>query len=194
MPLETLLPLEPHPARQPVKVWDLGVRLFHWALVACIAANVFVTNPEKSLHHRIGYAVLGLVAFRLVWGLVGPRYARFSSFRPSASAALEQLSDMVRGRRRVHVGHSPLGTLMIWNLLVTLIAIGLSGWMQTTDAFWGVKWVKELHEICVTWVEVSVAAHVAAVIFESRRLGLNLAAAMVTGYKDLPEEPGQPAE
>ena len=180
--------------RRPVKVWDPAVRLFHWALVTAFAANALITNPEKNLHHWIGYSVLGLVAFRLIWGLIGPRYARFASFPPSASGAVEQLSDMVRGRRTVHAGHSALGALMIYNLLATLIAIGTTGWLQTTDAFWGIKWMRQLHEAFVTWAEISVAAHVAAVIFESRRLRLNLAKAMVTGYKWLPEEQRKPLE
>lgn len=177
------------PPRRPVKIWDLGTRLFHWALVGCFAANALITDPEKSLHHRIGYAVLALVAFRLVWGLIGPRHARFASFPPSAAGAMEQLSDMVRGRRHIHAGHSPLGALMIYNLIAVLIAIGTTGWLQTTDAFWGIKWMKQLHEAFVTWAEISVVAHVAAVVFESRRLQLNLAAAMVTGYKWLPVPP-----
>jgi cytochrome b len=94
---------------------------------------------------------------------------------------------MATGRRHAHAGHSPLGALMIYNLFVTLAAIGLTGWMMTTVTFFGIDWVEEAHEVLVTWAEVSIVLHIAAVIFESRRLGVNLPKSMVTGYKVLPD-------
>jgi cytochrome b len=72
---------------------------------------------------------------------------------------------------------------MIYNLLITLLVIAGSGWLMTTDAYWGVKWPQEVHELAVNWAEVSIAAHIAAVVFESRRLRVNLARAMITGKK-----------
>ncbi len=80
-----------------------------------------------------------------------------------------------------------LGALMIYNLLATLIGIGVTGYMMTTIAFFGIDWVKEAHEILVTWAEISVVVHIAAVLFELRRLGVNLPKSMVTGYKTLPD-------
>lgn len=171
-----------------IKVWDPVVRLFHWSLVAAFAANALVIDEESKLHLWIGYFVIALVAVRILWGLVGTRYARFSSFRPSLSAAMEQISDIATGRRRIHLGHTPLGALMIYNLIVTLLLIGLTGWLMTTDMFWGVEWPEELHEMFVTWAEISVVLHIAAVIYESRRTGVNLPRAMVTGAKTLPGE------
>jgi cytochrome b len=169
-------------------VWDPLVRLFHWSLVAAFLANAFVTRPGKELHELIGYAVAALIAVRLVWGLIGPRHARFSDFPPSPSGAIGQLRQMTTGRREVHAGHSPLGALMIYNLLATMAAIALTGWMQTTVAYFGVDWVGEVHEVLVTWAELSVAAHVAAVVLESRRLRVNLPKSMVTGYKDFVQD------
>ena len=173
-------------------VWDPAVRLFHWALVAGFLANAFLTDPEHDLHEIVGLTVLGLVAARLVWGLVGTRHARFSDFPPDPGAAIGQLREMATGRRRFHAGHSPLGALMIYNLLATLVGIGISGYMMTTISFFGVEWVEELHEALVSWAEVSVVLHIAAVIFESRRLGVNLPKSMLTGYKTLPD-PGTEA-
>lgn len=169
------------------RVWDPVIRLFHWGLVTAFALNALVTDPEGDVHAWIGYAVVGLVALRLVWGLVGPRRARFASFRPTAAAALGQVQDMAIGRRRVHLGHTPLGALMIFNLLATLIGIGATGLMMTTNTFWGVAWVEDAHEALVTWAEVSVLVHIAAVLWESRRTGVNLPRAMVTGVKSVPE-------
>ncbi|MFC3117697.1 cytochrome b/b6 domain-containing protein [Jhaorihella thermophila] len=104
--------------------------------MAAFAANALVIDEESKLHLWIGYFVIALVAIRIVWGLIGTRYARFSSFRPSLSAAMEQISDIATGRR-IHLGHTPLGALMIYNLIVTLLLIGLTGWLMTTDMFWG---------------------------------------------------------
>lgn len=164
-------------------VWDPLVRLFHWSLVAAFVANAFFTRPGKEVHQWVGYAVAGLIALRLIWGLVGTRHARFADFPPSPSAVLGQIGDMATGRRRRHEGHSPLGALMIYNLLLTMAGLAASGYAMTTLAFFGVGWVEEVHEVLVVWAEISVVVHVVAVVVESRRLGVNLPKSMVTGYK-----------
>lgn len=170
------------------KVWDPFVRLFHWSLVVGFAANALVVDEDSALHEWIGYAVLALVGLRLVWGVIGPTTARFASFAPGRAAVMEQITEIATHRRHAHLGHSPLGALMIFNLLVVMIAIGVTGYMMTTNTFWGVEWVEETHEILVTWAEISVVVHVAAVIWESRRTGVNLARAMITGRKSVPED------
>lgn len=173
-----------------IKVWDPAVRLFHWTLVAAFAANALILDDDTKLHQYVGYVVVGLIAFRVLWGIVGSKYARFSSFPPSVSEATGQLADMATGRKHIHVGHTPLGALMIYNLLLTLGVIGLSGYLMTTDMFWGVEWPEELHEVAVGWAEFSVVLHIAAVIFESHRTKVNLPRAMFTGVKVLPEPEG----
>lgn len=173
---------------QSVKVWDPLVRVFHWTLVTCFALNALVLDTESDAHIIVGYVIIGLVIFRVLWGFGGSRYARFKSFPPSMSGAVEQVTDIATGRKRIHVGHTPLGALMIYNLLLTLAVIGASGYAMTTDMFWGVEWPEELHEAAVSWAEISVVLHIAAVIWESRRTGINLPRAMVTGAKDLPAE------
>ena len=170
------------------RIWDLPTRLFHWALVAAFAANAFYTNPEARAHRWVGYGVAGLIALRLIWGLVGSRHARFADFPPSISGSMGQMAEMTTGRRHVHAGHSPLGALMIYNLLITLAAIAGTGYMMTTLAWFGVDWVKEAHEALVSWTEISILLHVTAVVVESRRLKVNLPKSMLTGYKDLPVE------
>ena len=171
---------------QQIKVWDPLVRLFHWSLVAAFAANALLVDHDSQLHLWIGYTVVGLVAIRIVWGIVGSPYARFASFPPSVKGALGQVGEVVSGLRRIHVGHTPLGALMIYNLLATLLLIGLSGYLMTTDMFWGTEWTEELHEAAVTWAEISVLLHIAAVVFESVRTRVNLPRAMVTGVKQIP--------
>jgi cytochrome b len=169
-------------------VWDLFVRVFHWSLVVLFAANALVIDEDSKLHHWVGYAVVVLVGARLIWGFVGTRYARFASFPPSISGATEQLTEIATGRAHKHVGHTPLGALMIYNLLATLLLIGLSGYLMTTTMFWGADWLEGLHKLAVSWAEIAVALHIAAVVYESRRLKINLPRAMVTGYKDMGPE------
>jgi len=169
-------------------VWDPLVRLFHWSLAVLFALNLFVVDPESRLHRSVGYAVLGLVAVRIFWGFVGPRHARFADFPPSVTGVAQQVSDVFRGTATAHSGHSPLGALMIYNLLIGVLLVVVSGWMMTTDRWFGYEWVENLHEFLVRWTEVSVLLHIVGVAFESRRSRVNLSKVMVTGYKDLPAQ------
>ncbi|MBV2361038.1 cytochrome b/b6 domain-containing protein [Thalassococcus sp. CAU 1522] len=169
------------------KVWDPALRVFHWALAVGFAANALVIEDDSRLHAQLGYAIAALLGLRLLWGLVGPRHARFASFPLSPAGILRHLSDIATARRRAHLGHSPLGAAMIWNLLLSVAAIALTGHMMTLDAYWGRAWVEELHEALVVWAGLSIGLHVAAVIWESRRTGINLPRAMVTGVKTVPD-------
>lgn len=169
-----------------IKVWDPFVRVFHWSLVVLFTANALFVEGDDTLHRWIGYALAALVTARILWGFVGPRYARFVSFPPSLSGAVGQLSEIATGRTPPHTGHTPLGGWMIYNLLLTLLVICGSGYLMTTDMFWGVQWPETVHEAAVTWAEISVVLHIAAVFFESWRTDTNLPRAMVTGFKDIP--------
>jgi cytochrome b len=169
-------------------IWDPLLRVFHWALVAGFVANALLLEDDGSAHQLVGYIILGLLVFRLVWGFAGSRYARFSSFMPTVGTIQGQISDMAAGRARVHLGHTPLGALMIWNIVVTLLAISATGYMLTISGYSGADWVEEAHEALVVWAEISVVAHIVAVIWESVRTGVNLPRAMVTGVKTVPSE------
>lgn len=171
------------------RVWDPLVRVFHWSLVTLFFANALVLDEEGAAHRWVGYAVLGLIAFRLVWGLVGSRHARFSAFPPSLGAARRHLGAMLRGEQDLHLSHNPLGALMVYNLLATMIAIGATGWLMTTNAFWGVDWVEETHELLANWALFSVGLHVVGVLFEQWRSHVPLVRAMITGVKEIPPQP-----
>jgi cytochrome b len=122
----------------PVRVWDPFVRVFHWLLVAGFIVNYFELVREGKLAHQvIGYVVLGLVAARILWGFVGPRHARFRDFVVHPVAAVRHLRDTLAHRDRRHVGHNPAGGAMVVALLVTLLLVGLTGWLNTTDWFFG---------------------------------------------------------
>lgn len=173
---------------QTVKVWDIFVRLFHWSLMIAFTLEALVLDEDTLLHQQIGYFVLALIAARIVWGFVGTKYARFSSFKPSFAASLRQLGDIATQRNNLHKGHSPLGALMIYNLLLSIALIGVTGWLMTTNMFWGAQGLEALHEGLVVWAGASVLVHIVAVILESRRNRVNLVKAMVTGSKTLPKQ------
>ncbi len=171
---------------QRIRVWDLYVRVTHWAVAALVLAELTFLDEDWAVHRWAGYAVLVLVAFRLIWGLIGPQYARFSAFPPSLQAARAHLVGLLRGEDALHLSHNPLGALMAYNLWVSLIAVCVTGILMTTNAFWGVDWVEEAHEIIASWVLISVGLHVAGVIFESWHSKVNLIRAMITGQKEIP--------
>lgn len=186
---DAVIPLGKGPGMSRVRTWDPFVRAFHWSLVTLVMLDAFILDPERGPHAMAGYAVAGLVVLRLVWGFVGSRHARFSSFPPSVSAARDHAEAMLKGRReQPHLTHNPLGALMVYNLLATLAAITATGIAMKTDYFWGVNWVEVAHEVLVNWLLVSVGLHLAGVVFETRRSGVNLVRAMVTGWKELPNQ------
>jgi cytochrome b len=166
-----------------VRVWDPLVRIFHWSLVAGFAIAWLTGDEIKGLHNTAGYVVLGLVAFRLIWGLIGTRHARFRDFVRRPAVVVEFLKDMLRGRAKRYIGHNPAGGAMIVALLGTVGVISTTGILMTTDAFWGAEWLEELHEGSVNFGLVLVGLHVMGVIFASFEHGENLVRAMVTGRK-----------
>ncbi len=169
-----------------ILVWDPLVRIFHWSLVG-LFAFAFLTGDElKTLHETAGYVVAGLIAFRVVWGLIGSRYARFSSFlnRPSTVAGF--IGDTMRMKARRYLGHNPAGGLMVIALIAVIAVISLTGYMMTTDAWWGVGWVEDLHEASAFAALGLVALHLCGVIVASFEHGENLVRAMVTGRKRAP--------
>ncbi len=181
------LPEQEHQTKSRIRVWDIGVRLFHWSLVAGVFGSYFLTSP-RWLHLWLGYAVAGLIAFRLIWGLIGPRHARFSDFVPGPRRLIAYLHAMWQGREERHIGHNPAGGAMVIALLAMLAAISVTGYMMGMDAYFGVEWVEELHGALVNFLLLLVALHVGGVILASRRHRENLVLAMITGQKEADEK------
>lgn len=171
---------------QEIRVWDPLVRLIHWSLAATILLNGFATDPEDALHHYVGYAALALVALRLVWGVVGPRNARFSAFPPSPVAALRHLREAFGRSAAVHLSHNPLGALMVYNIWATVLVLCVTGIMMGTIRFFGVEWVEDAHELAFDWLLISVALHLAGVFIETAKSGVPLVRAMIDGRKRIP--------
>ena len=133
-------------ARRTVRVWDIGVRLFHWSLVLSFVVAWLTRHGSEDIHHLAGYAAAALVALRLVWGVVGTHYARFAQFTRSPVTVLGYLRDIASGREARYLGHNPAGGAMILLLLVMMGGTALTGWMMTTDQFWGDDTIAHLHE------------------------------------------------
>ncbi|HWM28238.1 MAG TPA: cytochrome b/b6 domain-containing protein [Woeseiaceae bacterium] len=170
-------------------VWDPLVRIGHWLLVTSVIAAWFTRHGGGIWHEVIGYAALAVVAVRLVWGMTGTRYARFADFVRGPRGTLAYARQMWRGAEPRHLGHNPLGGWMIIALIITVIVITISGWLYTTDRFWGVAWVDMLHSKSTDVLFVLVALHVAGVLYSSWRHRENLVAAMLHGRKRPEAEP-----
>ncbi|MFC4259723.1 cytochrome b/b6 domain-containing protein [Marinobacter lacisalsi] len=166
-----------------VKVWDPLVRLFHWGLVASFTVTWLTGDEWDDVHEIAGYVIAGLIVFRLVWGGVGTRYARFSEFVRGPQVVIRYMKDAVRGRERRYLGHNPAGAAMIVVLLLTLAGACITGWLYTTDWFWGAELVEETHEWLANALLLLVALHVGGVVLESWHHRENLTRSMVTGLK-----------
>lgn len=110
-----------------IKVWDPLVRIFHWSLVLSFAIAYLSGDEENALHIYSAYIVMGLIGFRLLWGIVGTRFARFSNFVYSPEAIITYLKSLVSGNPKRYIGHNPAGGAMIIVLLLSLIVVTYSG-------------------------------------------------------------------
>lgn len=167
----------------PVRVWDPLVRLFHWTIVTGVVLNLWVLEHGKYWHKVTGYVVVGALAIRLVWGIVGTRHARFSDFFPTPRRVVNHVRQLLAGTDPRTLGHSPLGAVMMLSLMALLAGLGVTGWMMGLDAFWGEKWLETLHDVMANAVLGLAILHIAAAMIESVRHRENLPLAMITGRK-----------
>ena len=113
--------------KQFIKVWDIAVRVFHWSLVGCFAIAFISAEDFRKLHVVFGYSVLFLVLFRILYGLVGTKYARFSDFLYPPARITDYLKGLLTGRSKHYIGHNPVGGFMILIMLLSLLALTLTG-------------------------------------------------------------------
>ena len=180
-------PQEVSPQRGWVAVWDLPIRLFHWALVLCVAIDLILKSGTR-LHALAGFSVLALICFRLIWGLVGPHYARFTGFIYGPRAVGEYLARLKAGEPLRYLGHNPLGGWMILALLAVLAVTAATGALIETARFAHSHRLKELHETVASLLYFLVPLHVLGVVASSIAHRENLIEAMITGRKRAPAE------
>ncbi len=182
-----------------VRVWDLPTRLFHWGLVACVVGLIITGNVGGNAmvwHGRLGYAVLTLLLFRLVWGLVGGRWSRFASFLYGPSTIVAYLRG--QGRPEHRVGHNPLGMLSVLALLLILLAqVGSGLFADDEIAFTGPlaglvsgDWVRQAtsyHKNVGKLILIAlVALHLGAIAFYKLVKRESLVRPMIVGDKSVP--------
>ena len=183
-----------------IRVWDLPVRLFHWILVVLIAVSIItqgIGGNAMDWHFRAGYAVLTLIFFRLIWGLVGPRYSRFSDFIHGPSTIIGYLRGSSAGSAEKYHGHNPLGSLSVFALLGVILAQAMSGLFANDDiASEGplVKFISKDLSDRFTWFHTEVNAwiiyfliglHILAIAYYYAGKKKNLVMPMIAGDKQI---------
>jgi cytochrome b len=199
----------PDASSQPLvatRVWDLPTRLFHWSLAAAVLVSVVsakIGGNAMEWHFRCGFVVLGLLAFRVAWGVMGGRWSRFASFVYAPGTVWRYLKGGSRPEDHHDVGHSPLASLSVFALLAVLaLQVGtglvaddeianigpLNRFVSTDTGLAATGW----HKAYGQWLVLGlVALHVLAIVWYAWRRRLNLVGPMVVGDKPLPS--GTPA-
>jgi cytochrome b len=184
-----------HPAT--IKVWDPLVRIFHWSLVIFFSIAYVTEDDLMQLHVWAGYGILGLITFRLIWGLIGTRHARFTDFVKKPHVVFQYLRDILHGNAKRYLGHNPAGGAMVVLLLLLLTATGISGVAlygieehAGPLAEWTRNWphimediLEETHELLANTTLLLVLIHIGGVLLASLQHGENLIASMWHGKK-----------
>ncbi len=171
-----------------ILVWDWPVRIGHWLLVGAFALAWLTSESEtwRLVHAYAGGVVVGVILFRLLWGVTGTRHARFGSFVHGPAAAFAYLKGLLSGRAPHVSGHNPAGGWAIVALLALGAMTGASGWLMYQDI--GGDLLEEVHEVLATAMLALVLLHVAGVIVGSLAHRENLVRAMLTGRKQGPPD------
>ena len=166
-----------------LEVWGRWQRCLHWALAATVIASFATHEVSAAWHEWLGYAALACAALRAVCGFTLSGYWRFSQCVRGLGATWGYACAILRRNEKRYLGHNPLGAWMVLTLLANTLLAGGSGWLATTDRFWGVAWVGELHAFSGYAFVPLVLVHIAGGVFTSWRHRENLIAAMVHGQK-----------
>lgn len=166
-----------------ILVWDLPTRVGHWLLVASFAVAWLTGESEewRLVHVTAGYTMLAVLAFRIFWGVVGTRYARFSSFLFTPRQAMGYLSGLLRGDKSHWVGHNPAGSYAIYLLILFGLSAAVSGWAAYSEI--GGEMMKDFHEVLASTMLGVVGLHVAGVAVSGLLHRENLVRSMINGYK-----------
>lgn len=166
-----------------VLVWDLPTRVFHWLLAATFAGAFLTADSERlrDVHVTLGYTMLGLVAFRLLWGVIGTRYARFTSFAFGVGSVLDYLKSLFTRSPRKYLGHNPAGGWAIYALILFAVATGATGYATYNGI--GGHWPGELHEGIANTLLAVVFVHIGGVLVSSLIHRENLVRSMINGVK-----------
>jgi cytochrome b len=173
-----------------ILVWDVPTRVFHWLQALSFGAAYLTAFSERlrNYHVALGYILLGLLVFRLLWGLVGTRYARFGSFLFNPKEIVVYLSAMVKGKPAHYLGHNPAGSVSVWLLLALGLFICVTGVLALQDD--ASDLVVDLHGLATNVMLGVIALHLIGVLASSILHRENLVRAMFTGLKSAGPEKG----
>jgi cytochrome b len=175
--------------KQTILVWDVPTRIFHWLLVICFAGAWLTAESERlqMIHYAFGYSACALVFFRLLWGVIGTKYARFSQFIKNPKEMVTHIKSLLIGHQDISPGHNPVGGIVMFGLMLIILLIGLSGYLSVKEIFG--DFMSEMHEVVSNLALGLVAIHIVAAVIMSVLQKENLISAMVTGKKQgLPEQ------
>ena len=169
--------------KSKVLVWDVPTRVFHWLLALSFTGAFLTAESERyrDVHVLLGYTVLALVAFRLLWGLVGTRYARFWSFAYGAPSVMIYIKSLFTRSPQHYLGHNPAGSWAIYGLLALSLLAGVTGYATYNDM--GGHWMKDVHEALANTLLGLVFIHIGGVVLSSLLHRENLVRSMLNGYK-----------
>ena len=173
-----------------ILVWDVPVRVFHWALAISFFGAWLTAEGDKLLmmHYAFGYSACALVIFRIVWGVIGTKYSRFSQFIKGPEQMKIYLKEMITLKKSDGPGHNPVGALVMMSLIVLILLIGLTGyWM--IQGYLG-ELMGGAHEAIASIALGLVVIHIAAAIIMSLLHKENLIRSMVNGQKQGNPEQG----
>ena len=184
-------------ARRMINVWDLPTRIFHWTLVGLFVFLIIsgdLGDDLIELHFYAGYLLSGLLLFRIIWGVIGSRHSRFTSFVRHPKTTLKYLKGMFNGKAEHHYGHNPAGGMMVIVLLLLLALQVATGLVSTDDVIWDGPFYSavsdqvaeiggELHEAIQGLLQLLVVLHVAAILFHRFKYNDQLVPAMIHGKK-----------
>ena len=175
-------------------VWDPLLRLFHWSLAFFFFLAYFFESDRLAMHGHAGYTVALLIMFRLLWGVMGPRHARFSDFVVPPYRVFAYLGQLFSRTAKRHIGHNPAGAGMILALMISLSITAFSGMClfamegsgplaNTSVSSWPGDLLEELHEFFSNFTLILIIVHVVGVLLTSLLHRENLTKAMITGEK-----------
>jgi len=166
-----------------VRVWDPLLRLLHWTVALSMLAAAVTTTWWVEAHQPIGWVAAVAVALRVAWGFIGSPHARLGQFMRSPRATWAYAQLWWQGREPRHVGHNPLGGWMALALWAWVLGLALSGWLYTTDRWFGDERVEWLHDALAWSLPVLVALHLGGVRRAGKRHQESLVRAMLDGRK-----------
>lgn len=175
---------------QRILIWDAPTRVFHWLQAISFLGAYLTSESERNrdIHMAFGYILLGLIVFRFLWGFLGTRYARFSSFLFKPAEIGAYLLSLFKGKSKHYLGHNPAGSVSVWLLLSLGLFICVTGVMALQDD--AADAVVMLHGAATKIMLAVILLHIVGVLVSSVLHRENLVRSMITGFKSAEADEG----